>query len=152
MIKIVCVGRIKDKNLKSLIDDYASKISHYHRFEIVEVKDESIGSDEKAVLSAEADRLLEKIRDDEFVILLDLHGNSVDSLTLADKLDRLFIRNPRITFVIGGSLGLDDRLRKRANESLKLSDLTFLHQMTRLILLEQIYRCFKILNHETYHK
>ncbi|MBQ1787919.1 MAG: 23S rRNA (pseudouridine(1915)-N(3))-methyltransferase RlmH [Erysipelotrichaceae bacterium] len=152
MIKIVCVGRIKDRNLKNLIDDYVSKISHYHRLEMIEVKDESIGSDEKAVLSVEADRLLEKIRDDEYVILLDLHGRSIDSLSLADKLDKLFIRNPRIVFVIGGSLGLDDRLRKRANESLKLSDLTFLHQMTRLILLEQIYRSFKILNHETYHK
>ena len=152
MIKIVCVGKIKDKNLKNLIDDYASKISHNHRLETVEVKDESIGTDEKAVLSVEADRLLEKIRDDEYVILLDLHGNPIDSIGLADKLDKLFIRNPRITFVIGGSLGLDDRLRKRANESLKLSDLTFLHQMTRLILLEQIYRSFKILNHETYHK
>ncbi|MBQ1306819.1 MAG: 23S rRNA (pseudouridine(1915)-N(3))-methyltransferase RlmH [Erysipelotrichaceae bacterium] len=152
MIKIVCVGRIKDRNLKNLIDDYVLKISHYHRLEMIEVKDESIGSDEKAVLSVEADRLLEKIRDDEYVILLDLHGRSIDSLSLADKLDKLFIRNPRIVFVIGGSLGLDDRLRKRANESLKLSDLTFLHQMTRLILLEQIYRSFKILNHETYHK
>ncbi len=152
MIKIVCVGKVKDKNLKNLIDDYASKISHYHRLEIIEVKDESIGNDEKGVLSIEADRLLEKIRDDEYVILLDLRGSSIDSLGLADKLDKLFIRNPRITFVIGGSLGLDDRLRKRANESLKLSDLTFLHQMTRLILLEQIYRSFKILNHETYHK
>ena len=152
MIKIVCVGRIKDRNLKNLIDDYVSKISHYHRLEMIEVKDESIGSDEKAVLSVEADRLLEKIRDDEYVILLDLHGRSIDSLSLADKLDKLFIRNPRIVFVIGGSLGLDDRLRKRANESLKLSDLTFLYQMTRLILLEQIYRSFKILNHETYHK
>ncbi|MBO4919631.1 MAG: 23S rRNA (pseudouridine(1915)-N(3))-methyltransferase RlmH [Erysipelotrichaceae bacterium] len=152
MIKIVCVGKVKDKNLRTLIDDYVSRISRYHRLEIIEVKDESIGTDEKAVLSVEADRLLDKIRDDEYVILLDLHGSSIDSLSLADKLDKLFVRNPRITFVIGGSLGLDDRLRNRANESLKLSDLTFLHQMTRLILLEQIYRCFKILNHETYHK
>ena len=152
MIKIVCVGTVKDKNLRTLIDDYVSRISRYHRLEIIEVKDESIGTDEKAVLSVEADRLLDKIRDDEYVILLDLHGSSIDSLSLADKLDKLFVRNPRITFVIGGSLGLDDRLRNRANESLKLSDLTFLHQMTRLILLEQIYRCFKILNHETYHK
>ena len=152
MIKIVCVGKVKDKNLRTLIDDYVSRISRYHRLEIIEVKDESIGTDEKAVLSVEADRLLDKIRDDEYVILLDLHGSSIDSLSLADKLDKLFVRNPRITFVIGGSLGLDDRLRNRANESLKLSDLTFQHQMTRLILLEQIYRCFKILNHETYHK
>ena len=152
MIKIVCVGRIKDKNLKNLIDDYALKISRYHRLEIIEVKDESIGNDEKAVLSVEADRLLEKIRDDEYVILLDLQGSSIDSLGLADKLDKLFIRNPRITFVIGGSLGLDDRLRRRANESLKLSNLTFLHQMSRLILLEQIYRAQRISRNEPYHK
>ncbi|MBQ6478408.1 MAG: 23S rRNA (pseudouridine(1915)-N(3))-methyltransferase RlmH [Erysipelotrichaceae bacterium] len=152
MIKILCVGKVKDKNLKNLIDDYASRISRYHRLEIIEVKDESIGTDEKTVLSIEADRLFEKIKEDEYVILVDLHGKPIDSLSLADKLDKLFIRNPKITFVIGGSLGMDDRLRRRADEALKLSDLTFLHQMTRLILLEQIYRCFKILNHETYHK
>ena len=152
MIRIVCVGKVKDKNLKALIDDYALRISHYHRLEIIEVKDESIGNDEKAVLSIEADRLLEKIRDDEYVILLDLHGHSIDSLSLADRLDKLFIRNPRITFVIGGSLGLDDRLRERADESIRLSDLTFLHQMTRLILLEQIYRGYQINAGSRYHK
>ncbi|MBR0420074.1 MAG: 23S rRNA (pseudouridine(1915)-N(3))-methyltransferase RlmH [Erysipelotrichaceae bacterium] len=152
MIKIVCVGKVKDKNLAALISEYAEKINHYHKLEIVEVKDEAIKDNEQAVLDKEAESVLSKIRDDEYVILLDLHGKSIDSIGLANKLDRLFISNPRITFVIGGSLGLSDKLRKRANEKLKLSDLTFLHQMTRLIILEQIYRCFKILNNETYHK
>ena len=152
MIKIVCVGKVKDKNLAALIGEYAEKINHYHKLEIVEVKDEAIKDNEQAVLDKEAESVLSKIRDDEYVILIDLHGKSIDSIGLANKLDRLFISNPRITFVIGGSLGLSDKLRKRANEKLKLSDLTFLHQMTRLIILEQIYRCFKILNNETYHK
>lgn len=152
MIKILCVGKIKDKNLSAMIDSYLDKIKHYHNINIIEVKDEPITTNEKDVLEKEADRLLDKISNDEYVILLDLHGKAIDSISLANKLDKLFISNSKITFVIGGSLGLSDRLRNRANEAIKLSDLTFLHQMTRLILIEQIYRSFKILNNETYHK
>lgn len=152
MIKIVSVGKIKDKNLLALIDDYTKKINSYHKLEIIEVKDEPIRDNPIQVLNIEGNRLLEKINDDEYVILLDLHGKAIDSISLANKIDKLFISHPKITFVIGGSLGLGDNIRKRANEAIKLSDLTFLHQMTRLILLEQIYRCFKILNNENYHK
>ena len=152
MIKVVCVGKVKDTNLKALIDDYTKRIRRYHSLEIVEVKDEPINDDEAKVLSGEAKRVLDKISNDEYVILLDLHGKKIDSLSLAKKMDNLFITNSKICFVIGGSLGLDDSLRKRANEAISLSDLTFLHQMTRLILLEQIYRTFKINNNETYHK
>lgn len=152
MIKIIAIGKVKDKHLAALIDDYKTKISYYHKIEVVEVKDEPIKDDEREVLNKEAYRVLEKIDDSEYVILLDLHGKTIDSVSLSNKIDKLFITNSRITFVIGGSLGLGDELRKRANEAIRLSDLTFLHQMTRLILLEQIYRSFKILNHETYHK
>lgn len=152
MIKIICVGKVKDIHLKALIDDYSQKISRYHKIQIVEVKDEPIKDNEKAVLDIEAERVLSKINNDEYVILMDLHGKSIDSESLANKIDKLFINNSKISFVIGGSLGLGEKLIKRANERIKLSDLTFLHQMTRLILLEQIYRSFKILNHETYHK
>ena len=152
MIRILCVGQIKDRNLKALIDEYQKKINSYQKLEIVEVKDEAIRDDPGEVLDREAERLLSRIKDDEYVILLDLHGKAIDSLSLADKLDRLFIRCSKITFVIGGSLGLGEAIRKRANEAIKLSDLTFLHQMTRLILVEQLYRCFKILRHENYHK
>lgn len=152
MIKLVCVGKIKDKNLLSLIDDYAKKINSYHKLEIIEVKDEPIRDNPVQVLNIEANRLLEKIGDDEYVILLDLHGKTIDSVSLANKIDKLFISHPKITLVIGGSLGLGESIRKRANEAIKLSDLTFLHQMTRLIILEQLYRCFKILNNENYHK
>ncbi len=152
MIRLICVGKIKDKNLEALINDYVTKIRRYHKLEIVEVKDEPITDNETAVLEKEGERVLSKISDDEYVILLDLHGKMIDSVSLAEKIDRLFISHSKICFVIGGSLGLSDKLRKRADEKLKLSDLTFLHQMSRLIILEQIYRCFKILNHETYHK
>lgn len=152
MIKVLCVGKIKDKNLLALIEDYQKRINRYHKLEIIEVKDEPINDNTLEVLNTEGDRLLSKINNDEYVILLDLHGKSIDSISFANKIDKLFVSNSKITFVIGGSLGLSEVIRKRANEAIKLSDLTFLHQMTRLILLEQIYRSFKILNHETYHK
>jgi len=152
MIKIVCVGKVKDKNLINLIDDYKSKINHYHKIEIIEVKDEAIKDNEEEVLKIEGDRILSRIEPSDYVITCDLHGKSVDSITLSKKIDKAFINNPKLTFVIGGSLGLSDDVRKRSNELLKLSDLTFLHQMTRLILLEQIYRSYKIIRNETYHK
>lgn len=152
MIKLVCIGKIKDTNLKALIDDYTKKINRYHKIEVIEVKDEPIKDNEKYVLDTEASRVLSKIEDDEYVILLDLHGKTLDSVEFANKLDKLFISYSKITFVIGGSLGLGQELLDRANYRLKLSDMTFLHQMTRLILVEQIYRSFKILSHETYHK
>lgn len=152
MIKLLCVGKVKDEHLLALINDYKKRINKYHKLEIVEVKDEAIKDDEKEVLDNEAKRLLDKIEKDEYVILVDLHGESIDSISLANKLDKLFITNSKITFVIGGSLGFGENIRQRANYRIKLSDLTFLHQMTRLILLEQIYRSFKILHHETYHK
>lgn len=152
MIKIIGIGKIKDKHLEALIDDYVKKISRYHKIEVIEVKDEPIKDDDKAVLDLEAEHALSKIKDNEYVILLDLHGKQTDSVSFAKHLDDLFIRNSHITFVIGGSLGLGDKLIKRANERLKLSEMTFLHGMTRLILVEQIYRSFKILNNETYHK
>lgn len=152
MIKVIAIGKVKDKHLSALIDDYIKKIQRYHKIEVIEVKDEPITDNEKAVLDKEGQRALDKIDAGEYVILLDLHGKSIDSVSLAEKIDSLFNSHPRITFVIGGSLGLSEKLRERANEKIRLSDLTFLHQMTRLILLEQIYRSFKILNHETYHK
>lgn len=152
MIKLVCIGKVKDTNLKALIDDYTKKINHYHKFEVVEVKDEPIKDNEKYVLDTEASRALSKIDNDEYVILLDLHGKTMDSIEFSKKIDKLFVSYSKITFVIGGSLGLGDSLINRANYRLKLSDMTFLHQMTRLILLEQIYRGFKIANNETYHK
>ena len=152
MLKLICVGKVKDASLKALIDDYQKRIQKYHKLEVIEVKDEPIRDNEKEVLDIEASRIMSKIDKDDYVILLDLLGESLNSVSFANKIDKLFVSYSKITFVIGGSLGLGEEVRKRANYRLKLSDMTFLHQMTRLIILEQIYRCFKILNHETYHK
>lgn len=152
MIKIIAVGKIKDKNLVALIEDYTKKINRYHKIEIVEVKDEPIRDNDKATLDIEAERVLKNIDDKDYVITLDLHGKQCDSITFANNIDRVFNKYPRCVFIIGGSLGLGEEIIKRTNERLKLSEMTFLHSMTRLILVEQIYRGFKILNNETYHK
>lgn len=153
MIKVICVGKIKNKNLEALINDYLEKIGHYHKIELIEVKDEPIkDNNTKAVIDKEASYALKHVKDNDYLILLDLQGKQTDSVSFASHLDKLFVQKSTITFVIGGSLGVGDALIKRSNERLSLSKMTFLHQMTRLILLEQIYRCFKINNNEIYHK
>lgn len=152
MIKILCVGKIKDKHLTCLIEDYLASIAHYHKIEVQEVKDEPIGSNNQLVLQKEGQRLIDRINSDEYVVLIDLHGKALDSIEFSKKIDQLFVNHSKLCFVIGGSLGFADEVLLRANERIKLSDLTFTHQMARLILLEQIYRSFKIINNETYHK
>ena len=104
------------------------------------------------ILNKEGNACLKQIKENEFVFLLDLHGKEITSEDFAKKLDDLSLNYSTITFVIGGSLGVSDEFRKRSNFKLKLSPMTFTHQMTRIIILEQIYRSFKINNNETYHK
>ena len=154
MIKIVAPGKIKDKHLMALIDDYQKRINHYQKLEIIEVKDETINANNSSdnIKQKEGERILSKIDANDYVICLDLKGEMIDSVTFSERLEHLIDCSCNIVFVIGGSLGIHEDVLKRANASLKLSPMTFLHQMTRLILLEQIYRAFKILHHETYHK
>ena len=144
MIKIVCVGKIKEKYLQDAISDYMKRLSKYHKVEIIELEDSNI--------SEEKQRILKHIDSKDYVITLDIEGRELSSVELADKLDKTFITNSNICFVIGGSCGLDSDVKERANFSLSFSKLTFPHQLFRVILLEQIYRSFKILNNETYHK
>ena len=144
MIKIVCVGKIKEKYLRDAISDYEKRISKYHKINIIEVED--------SIMKEESIRILKNIKKDDFVITLEINGNVISSVEFANKIDKLFITNSNITFVIGGSDGIDDSVKERSNYSLSFSTLTFPHQLFRVILLEQIYRCFKILNNETYHK
>ena len=154
MIRLLCVGKDKEGPLKLLIDDYSKRIVCYHRFRIDEVKDEPIylNTSSEAILNKEGERLLQNIHDDEYVILLDLQGKEYDSPAFAAAMDKWITAKGKLCFVIGGSLGLSEDVRKRADQAWKLSDLTFLHQMTRLIVTEQIYRAFKILHNENYHK
>ena len=144
MIKIICVGKIKESYIKEGILDYQKRISKYHKIEIIEVMDSNIDE--------EKDRTLKYIDKKDYLITLDIEGNNLSSLDLADKIDKTFITNSNITFIIGGSNGIHKDIKELSNYSLSFSKLTFPHQLFRLILLEQIYRCFKILNNETYHK
>ena len=154
MLRIIAPGKIKDKHLAALIDDYIKRINRYHKLEVIEVKDETISDNDSIdhIKDKEADRIMEKIEDGDYVVCLDLKGKMYDSPTFANKIDNLLMKHRRVVFVIGGSLGIGKAVLERANESIKISDMTFLHQMTRLIILEQFYRGFKILNNEVYHK
>lgn len=154
MIKIIAPGKIKDKHMAALIDDYVKRINHYHKLEIVEVKDETISANnsDDHIKQKEAERILNKIAPSDYVVCLDLNGKMMDSIEFSQAIEKLTERSCDTDFIIGGSLGIHECVLERSNATLKLSPMTFLHQMTRLILLEQIYRAFKILHHETYHK
>ena len=146
-------------NLKELQDilvekyDLESKKVEAPKIEVIEVKDEDLTKSlPEKVKETEGERILKQIKQDDYVILLDLRGKQYETMLFKDKFQSLIDSSKNITFVIGGSIGVSDAVKDRANMLLKLSEMTFLHQMTRLILLEQIFRVFKIMNNETYHK
>lgn len=145
MIKILCVGKIKEDYLNDLINDYKKRINKYIKLEIVELKD-------NVDYQKEIDSLYKNIKRSDYNIGLDLNGNSYTSLEFADKIDKILPMNSNITFIIGGSLGLNDDVRNLCNELISFSKMTFPHGLFRGILLEQIYRACKINNHERYHK
>ena len=157
-IKIYAIGKIKEQYLKDGIKEYVERIRPYSQIEIIEVNDEPIvnnpsDGDIKKAIDIEGKRVLKLLKDSEYLISLDLGQKELKSEQFADFLEKKFVLGgSNISFVIGGSYGLSDELKKRANDTLSLSQMTFLHQMTRLILLEQIYRAFKINRNETYHK
>ena len=144
MIQILCVGKIKESYLNELINDYAKRISRYHKIEIIEVKDSNI--EQEAIL------LSKYIKPNDFVIAMALEGKMYDSVEMAKLIDNTFNSYGTIDFGIGGSYGLADDIKKRANLLVSMSKMTFPHGLFRGILLEQIYRTFKINNNETYHK
>ncbi|MCR5505423.1 MAG: 23S rRNA (pseudouridine(1915)-N(3))-methyltransferase RlmH [Bacilli bacterium] len=157
-IKVLAIGKIKEPYLKEGINEYLKRIKPYANIEIVEVNDEPVNDNPKEaditkVKNIEGERVLKLLKDNDYVISLDLNKKQYTSPEFAKYLEDRFIRGgSSITFIIGGSYGLSDALKARANDSLSLSNMTFLHQMSRLILLEQIYRAFKINRNETYHK
>ena len=156
-IKLIAVGKIKEDYLKNEINEYLKRLSRYAKISVIEVDDEkimnnsSLKEDEK-VKENEGARLLKQIKEKDFVLLIDLHGQELDSLEFSDKFLQITNTNSNIDIVIAGSLGFSQEVTKRANYRLCLSKMTFTHQMTRAIILEQIYRAFKIINNETYHK
>lgn len=154
MITIVAVGKIKEKALVSLLDEYKKRISGYTKIEIIECDDEPNDKlPDNQVKEIEGQRILKQIKKDAYVILLDLRGKALDSVQLAQKIQEInTYHSSNITFVIGGSLGVSDEVKERADYLFKMSDLTFPHNLARLIILEQIYRSYKIANNEKYHK
>ena len=145
MIKILCVGKIKESYLDELINDYKKRISKYIKIEIIELKDD-VNYDK------EISNLIKNIKTSDYNIGLDLKGKMYSSVEFADKIDKILPQNSNITFIIGGSLGLNDEVRSLCNELFSFSQMTFPHGLFRGILLEQIYRACKINNHEMYHK
>lgn len=157
-IRIITVGKIKEKYLKLGIDEYKKRLSRFTKLEIIEVSDEPIPencslSQEQQIKDKEAKKVLDKIKDDDFVYVMDLAGEMYSSEKLAKAIELNMVNGKsNIDFVIGGSLGLGEDLIKRSNSRVCLSKMTFTHQMVRLLLVEQLFRSFKIINNEKYHK
>lgn len=157
-ITILAVGKIKEAYLRDAIAEYSKRLGRYCKLEIIEVADEKTPDDagyaiEAMIRSREGDRLLSKLPEDGYVISLAIDGAQFDSPAFAHEIERLGIGGvSHIVFVIGGSLGLDERVIKRADRSVSFSAMTFPHQLMRVILLEQIYRSYRILRGEPYHK
>ena len=151
MIKILCVGKIKEKFFKDAISEYCKRLSKYTNLQIIEVDD--INSDNiNTILDKEKDLIIKHISSKDYVITLEIEGKQLSSLELSKKIEELQIYNPSIVFIIGGSYGLHQQIKDRADYKLSFSKLTFPHQLFRIILLEQIYRAYKIINNESYHK
>ena len=150
MIKIICIGKIKEKYLRDAIDEYKKRISKYTKIEIIELPDYDF--DIKKTLEKERENILKNIKENEYNILLDLNGKDYTSLELSNKIDKIRQVNSNINFIIGGSYGVHQDIKEKSYELISFSKLTFPHQLFRVMLLEQIYRSFKILNNEEYHK
>lgn len=151
MIKVICVGKIKEKYLQGAINDYLKRLSKYTKMEIIEIEDQNDKSSE-IILLKEKELIDKYISDKDYLVCLDIDGNELSSTELASKIDKWLIDKPNITFIIGGSYGIHKDLKEKCHFKLSFSRLTFPHQLFRLILIEQIYRSFKIIKNETYHK
>lgn len=157
-ITICCVGKVKEKFYCQAIDEYSKRLSRYFKLEVKEVADEKTPDNASdtvndIIKAKEGERLLSCIKDEAYVIALAIDGKMLDSVQLSQKIDNLGISGKSdIVFVIGGSLGLDKRVLDRADFKLSFSPMTFPHQLMRVILLEQIYRSYRIMKNEPYHK
>lgn len=148
MIKIICVGKIKEKYFTLAIEEYLKRLTKYTKLEIIELPDYNY--DETKTVLEEGKNILSKITNKDYVVTLEIDGKKLSSVELSKFIDKNISKD--ITFVIGGSNGLSKDVLNRSNYALSFSDLTFPHQLFRIILLEQIYRSFKIINNESYHK
>ena len=157
-ISVISVGKLKEKYLKLGIEEFSKRLSKYCKLDLIELEDEKCPEnlsekDMEIVKNKEGQRILSQIKNNSHVIALAIDGKNLSSEELADTISKLAVRgNSHITFIIGGSLGLSDEVLKRADYKLSFSKMTFPHQMMKLILLEQVYRAYRINNNEPYHK
>ena len=151
MIKIITVGAIKEKYLKDAIEEYTKRLKKYTNLEIIEGKDEGLVEEQKSIL-LESEKIKKHLSPKDYIITLEIEGKQYTSLEFAEKLNQIQIENSNIVFIIGGSYGLSQELKNISKLHLSFSKMTFPHQLFRVFLLEQIYRSYKILNNESYHK
>ena len=157
-ITVIAVGKLKEKYFTLAIEEYAKRLTRYCKLEIIELQDEktpdnSSDASNIQIKAKEGDRILASIKDDAYVIALAINGKMLDSVEFSGKIESLGVNGTsHIVFVIGGSLGLCNRVLNRADYELSFSKMTFPHQMMRVILLEQIYRAYRIMSNEPYHK
>ena len=150
MIKIITVGKLKEQYFKDACNEYLKRLSKYTKIDLIEVPDENY--DITKTLDKEKENIIKHISDKDYIITLEIEGKELSSIELSKKINDTLISNSDITFIIGGSYGLHEDIKKLSNYSLSFSKMTFPHQLFRIMLLEQIYRSYKILKNETYHK
>lgn len=156
-INIICAGKIKEKYFTAAIAEYSKRMSRFAKFSITELPDEKIPDnasekEENAIKDKEGKAMLSKIKDSDYVIAMCIEGKQLDSVELSEKIEKISMSSSSIVFVIGGSLGLSNEVKKRADLRLSFGKITLPHQLMRVVLCEQIYRAFKISRNETYHK
>ncbi|MDO4813905.1 MAG: 23S rRNA (pseudouridine(1915)-N(3))-methyltransferase RlmH [Gemella sp.] len=156
-VSIICVGKVKEKFYRDALKEYEKRLSAYAKVQTIEINDEKIkvenDSEIQIAMEKEGKNILSKIKDGQFVVTLEILGENISSEKLASKINNLGIQGTSdVAFIIGGSYGLSDEVKKRSNYALSFSKMTFPHQLMRVVLLEQIYRAFKIIKKEPYHK
>ncbi len=157
-ITILCVGKIKEKFYRDAVSEYEKRLGRYTKFQIIEVSDEKTienpsDAEARLIKDKEGERILSQVKDDMYLIAMAIDGKDYDSVSLSKHLEGLMLNgNSHLCFVIGGSLGLSEQVLLRCQEKLSFSKLTFPHQLMRVILAEQIYRSFRIMKNEPYHK
>lgn len=152
-IDLIVVGKLKEKSMRLMCDEYVKRLGSYCKLNIIELKDESNNLDSKSVLKKEAEQINKVLDENSYIIVMDIDGSHITSEQFSEKINEITTyENSKITFIIGGSLGVSESIKEKANYKLSFSKLTFPHQLFRVMLLEQIYRQFKIAKNEPYHK
>lgn len=151
MIKLICVGKIKEKYFQDAIEEYKKRLKKYVNFEIIEVPDTKT-DDSKVAIKKEKEQIERHISEKDYIVSLAIEGKKLTSIEFADFIDNTQSTYSNITFIIGGSCGLAEEIKLKSNKLLSFSKQTFPHQLFRVMFLEQLYRAYKIKNNETYHK